>query len=140
MRTLLYFFLLAFIFCYRADAQQQRNDAVTPKVTTVHADYSLSTLTKAYKKSNEGQTIGGYRIQIFSGARQPAFDLKAEVLRQLRDIECNVVYESPDYKVQLGNYRTKLEAEKALLEYWPIYKGAFYVKTQIYPPKLALEK
>jgi len=107
---------------------------------TINSDNGIDQLMLRYKKHNEGKTIPGYRVQIFSGKRQAAFDLKGEVLRLWPDTECEVVYEVPDYKVQIGNYRNKLEAEKALSDIWPSYKNAFYVQTQITLPKLFIEQ
>lgn len=107
---------------------------------SINSDQGIDQLMHNFKKANEGKTIPGYRVQIFSGKRQAAFDLKAEVLKLWPSAECEVVYEVPDYKVQIGNYRNKLEAEKALSDIWPFYKSAFYVQTQITLPKLFIEQ
>jgi hypothetical protein len=104
----------------------------------VKADYRIAQLMDRYKKQNEGKQINGYRIQLYSGDRKGAFDLKAEFIKQF-NLPCNVVYEAPDFKVQIGNFRTQLEAEKAMQNVWPVFKSAFVVRTKIDLPKLTID-
>lgn len=119
-------------------------NAVQPDSTkrgslNIKADYRIAQLMERYKKQNEGKQINGYRIQLYSGDRKGAFELKAEFIKQF-SLPCNVVYEAPDFKVQIGNFRTQLEAEKAMQDVWPVFKSAFVVRTKIDLPKLAIEK
>jgi hypothetical protein len=104
----------------------------------IKADYRIAQLMNRYKKQNEGKQINGYRIQLYSGDRKGAFELKADFIQQF-DLPCNVVYEAPDFKVQVGNFRTQLEAEKEMQAVWPVFKSAFVVRTKIDLPKLAIE-
>jgi hypothetical protein len=106
---------------------------------TVKADYRIAELQERYKKQNEGKQIMGYRMQLYSGNRKGAFALKADFIRQF-DLPCTVVYEAPDFKVQVGNFRTQLEAEKAMQEVWPVFKSAFVLRTKIDLPKLTIEE
>ena len=102
-------------------------------------DPGVDNLLAKYKKANEGKQITGYRIQIYSGTRELAFNLRTEFMKKIPETQITVVYESPDFKTQVGNYRTKLEAEKAMETIWPLYKSAFVVKTMIDLPRLAIE-
>lgn len=115
-------------------------DAIERGELVVNAHYRVDELMAAYKKTNEGKQISGYRIQLFSGRRQEAFELKAEFMKQLSETPITVVYESPDFKVQAGNYRTKLSAEKAMEYIWPLFKSAFVVETTIDLPQLPIEQ
>lgn len=134
------FFFSVLLISNSAFGQSDYHRPVVPGLLTINTEPGIEQLTVRYRKQNEGKTIPGYRVQIFSGKKQAALDLKAEVLRAMPQIECNVVYEVPDYKVQIGNYRSKIEAEKALSEIWPVYKSAFYVQTQINLPRLPIEE
>ncbi len=102
-------------------------------------DPGVDNLLTKYKKANEGKQISGYRIQIYSGTRELAFNLRTEFMKKIPETQITVVYESPDFKTQVGNYRTKLEAEKAMETIWPLYKSAFVVKTMIDLPRLPIE-
>ncbi len=134
--------LLAIFFLntpYLFGQETEPKDTVIRGSMQIKADYRIDQLMERYKKQNEGKQISGYRIQLFSGDRKGAFDLKANFIRQIDSIPCNVVYEAPDFKVQVGNYRTQLEAEKDMQFIWPIFKSAFVVRTLIDLPKLSIE-
>lgn len=140
LRTLL---IYTFYFtCFSLSAQhnesltKEAQDSSIQKVVIVNASPELMELVKRYKKEQEGKQISGYRIQLYSGSRKGAFDLKADFLKKMPSTPINVVYESPDFKVQVGDYRTKLEAEREMEIIWPQYKSAFVVKTLIDLPKL----
>lgn len=89
-----------------------------------------------YLKANERRTLEGYRVQVFNGSGQAANRFKSEVIRSLPDMEVMVVFETPDYKIQIGNYRSPFEAEAALNKIRESFPGAFVVRTSIDPPTL----
>ncbi len=86
----------------------------------------------------------GYRIQIFfeSGnySKNRAFGEKAKFLARYPDVAAYVVYQEPYYKVRVGNFRNKLEAEafrQRIIEEWP---EAYLIKDDIdlpgiFPPE-----
>lgn len=144
LRTIL---ILAFYFTFftlyaqgNQSPSYNTQDTSNQKVVTLNADPELISLLQDYKKEQEGKQISGYRIQLYSGSRKGAFDLKADFLKKVPETPINVIYESPDFKVQVGNYRTKLEAEKEMEIIWPQYKSAFVVKTLIDLPQLFVVK
>ena len=102
----------------------------------MNADEDILLLIESFKKENTGKQISGYKIQLYSGSRKGAFDLKLDFMKKVPETTATVVYESPDFKLQVGDYRTKLEAERAMAVIWPQYKSAFVVKTMIDLPKL----
>lgn len=136
--TLLSFFFLTTLLTQAQEASEA--DSTARGTMKVNSDFRLAELQERYKKENEGKQISGYRIQLYSGSRKGAFDLKANFIGQFPEDVCNVVYEAPDFKVQVGNYRTQLEAEHAMQEIWPIFKSAFVVETSIDLPALPIEK
>lgn len=107
---------------------------------SLNADYRLNDLFFRYKKMNEGKPIAGYRVQLYSGDRTGAFDSKANFIKAFPHLPCFVVYESPDFKVQIGNYRSLMEAECGLQEIRPVFKAAFVVPAAIDLPDLPLYK
>lgn len=76
----------------------------------------------------------GYRIQIFSGRstdREKAFAIKKEFKELFPDERVYVVYKAPDFRVTVGNFRTKIESielTKACLKFFP---NSYPVKTYI---------
>ncbi len=84
--------------------------------------------------------IPGLRVQTFAGSRKEAAQQMAEKLQQLRLDSVYVVEEGGLYKVQIGNFRQRLEAEKMLdrLRFAGI-DNAWIVQTQIHWPKDSLQ-
>jgi len=144
LRTTLIFSIL--LSAFTTEAQEERSfyaeetDSIMRGSVVINSGNEINELLKQYEKENEGKQIQGYRIQLFSGNKKGAFDLKADFMKKIPETPITVVYEAPDFKTQAGNYRTKLEAEKALETIWPLYKSAFIVKTKIDLPKLAIEQ
>lgn len=68
-----------------------------------------------YKAGNTANN--GYRIQIFSGAdRKEAYSSQAEFKSIYPDVKSYLSYTQPNYKIRVGNFRTRLEAEKFMSE------------------------
>lgn len=76
----------------------------------------------------------GYRIQIFSGRstdREKAFEIRKEFNELFPDERAYVVYKAPDFRVSVGNFRSKIESielNKACLTFFP---NCYPVKTYI---------
>ena len=49
---------------------------------------------------------------------------------------CYLIFQEPYYKVRIGDYRTKMEAEKFLNEIEQDYPNAFVVQDEINFPSL----
>ncbi len=76
-------------------------------------------------------TSKGFRIQIFNGSKQNANKKKTEFLQKYPAMVARVIYEYPEYRIQIGDYKTKYEAEKTLSEIREWFPGSFIVITQI---------
>lgn len=89
------------------------------------------------KKKEEG--MNGYRVQIFFGsghvARKNANTIRNEFVSNYKDIAAHVLFEEPNFKVRVGDFRTKSEALKVLVEIRLKYKGAYIVTDFIELPK-----
>ena len=56
----------------------------------------------------------GYRIQLYNGNEQRARSLYSKFRFHFPDVFSKLKFDSPDWKVQVGNYKTRLEADKAI--------------------------
>ncbi len=104
-------------------------------------DSRLEELLKRHAFINsEKEGIPGYRIRIFSEsgheARNNATNARAEFYEKYPDIEAHLVYDEPNFKVYVGDFRTKSQALKVLSEIDKDYPRAFIVSTYIDPPPL----
>jgi hypothetical protein len=102
---------------------------------------SLHNLVLKHIASNRRKSgIPGYRIRIFSdvgkGARKNSEKAKTRFYEKHPDIPVYRTYDSPYFKVYIGNFRTKMEAIKCLKRIKHEYPGAFVVPDRIKYPEL----
>lgn len=72
----------------------------------------------------KGRTITtkGFRLLIVStNKRDQAMEIKAMLLKNYPDQKSYLYYQSPNFKVQFGNFRTYKEAEKVKAEMEPTF-------------------
>lgn len=78
----------------------------------------------------------GYRVQIFFGSnRQAAYDAQAKFINDYPEIPTYISYIEPNFKVQAGDFRTRLEAQKLQSELNGMFSTLFIIPTKINPPK-----
>jgi len=81
-------------------------------------------------------TMPGYRIQIYFGPqRVKANEMKTDFLNVYHDVGAYLVYHQPNFKVRVGDFKTRLEAMKFLKELQPLYSTAFLVKDEVKLPE-----
>jgi len=107
-----------------------------PKVDSLIQGY----VTTGSGKSGEATSLEGYRIQIFSGSdRKDAYDAQAKFQERYPGIGTYLTYRSPDFKVHIGDFRSRLEAEKMMQELKNRFTGLFIIPEKINLPKLDTE-
>jgi hypothetical protein len=104
-------------------------------------DTRVDTLIEKYILVNEfDPDIDGYRIEIFfeSGnqSKNMAIEAKSEFVNKFPEVPSYLLFQPPNYKVRVGDFRTKMEADKFLREIKPYYPSAFIVNDKIAFPKL----
>ena len=80
----------------------------------------------------------GYRIQVTStSSRDEAFRFKAELMNRFPEYKTYTIYQSPNFKVRIGNFIKKEEAEKFKAQLNKMYpQGVYIVEDNIeYSPK-----
>ena len=69
----------------------------------------------------------GYRIQIYYGDETKARSLQNKFRVNFPNVYTKLDYEQPNWKVQVGNYKTKLEADRALLNFSEKFSGLIVI-------------
>lgn len=96
-------------------------DMNTEFAITDSLDFFLSEVTEANREKNSYQ---GLTIQVYSGLnRTKANEAKTKVYEVLPEADPRLVYEQPNYKVKVGKYLDRLEAQKdyaSLREEFPL--------------------
>lgn len=134
MRILFIILLIGFSFILFS-----QNDS-TGNVQII-ADARVDTLIEKHIAINEyNPQIDGWRIQIFFEAgnysKRMAIEAKSEFVNKYSDIPAYVIFQQPYYKVRIGDYRIKMDAEKFLKKIERKYPNAFVVRDEINFPRL----
>ena len=80
-----------------------------------------------YKK--DLSTIDFYKIQIFSNSkRSDAESARSEFRSSFNKYPTEIVYEPPNFKIWVGAFRDRLEADRAYIEIKKKYPNAFLFK------------
>jgi hypothetical protein len=146
MRNL--YILLVTIFsntvCCEQSAGQQTYYEVVDSALVIERDERLDSLLMKHTRVNKAKDgLDGYRVQLFSGSgtesRLQANNLRAEFMANHPNTPAYLIYQVPNIKVRLGDFRTELEAVHLQRELAYQYPGGFVVRDKIKFPKLAIE-
>lgn len=80
--------------------------------------------------SKDNKISDGYTIQLFYGELKEANSMIRNYNRSLSNWSATIEYETPNYKVWVGNFSTRLEADRALLEIQKDFPNAFVLKPE----------
>lgn len=123
LRAFMIMCLLAFAF----NSQAQTNGGVQFE----NATYADELVKKHIAVNKQMKGIPGFRIQVFSDAGQNsrirAMKFKAKFKKKYKDIKAYVVFDAPNYKVEIGNFLSRLDAERCLHQIKHQFPGAFIV-------------
>jgi hypothetical protein len=98
----------------------------------------LDTLVQRNIESNQiTNGIQGYRVQIFFGSdRKAANDARTQFLQLYPNTEAYLLYQQPNFKVRVGDFRTQQEAQALFKELLRHFERVFLVPDKINLPKL----
>lgn len=81
----------------------------------------------AKKRSYNKENGYGFRIQLYNGLENKAKSIRAKFRIEFPEVPTVINYDEPDWKIQVGNYKTKLEADKFLNTIKEKFTGAIVV-------------
>ena len=95
--------LILFGFALHINAQDGK--------VTIDQDEDITTLLE-FKK--DLSTVDLYKIQVYQGNRSGADEANSKFASIYNEWPISMEYETPNYKIWVGNFRSRLEADKAL--------------------------
>lgn len=129
--------LLLFIFGYTAQGQNGKKTVANQDSSLVtHFDERYEQLLAKHREQNVNkQSMPGYRIQIyFGGNRQKAAEVKLDFASKYPDVPAYISYQQPNFKVRVGDYRHRMEAQKFLKNLDGQYPTMFIVPDEVKLP------
>lgn len=117
---------LTFLICLTANSLMAQDQNLN-----VRQDAKFQQLLSERRKISSSATINErYKIQIFSGDSEKAKSELYSCKQQFKELDGTIVFNTPNYKVWIGNFRTRIEAERNLVELKKSYSNAFLIKPQ----------
>lgn len=110
--------------------------ALNPSVAFAQSD--VDRLVDHHRKIGAlKNSMPGFRIQVFFGPeRQKAQEAKTQLSALYPENQTYLVYQQPNFKVRLGDFKTRLEASRFLQRVQGNYPGAFIVPDEVRLPEL----
>jgi len=110
-------FLFSFWDISAQDEDVYYNDTLTKKFFQIKKDFSKKTFESTY-----------YTIQIFYGSLNEADSIYNDFKENYEDLKSELIFETPNYKVRIGEYKDINVASQSLDKIRRIYPGSFIIK------------
>ena len=111
--------VVVFAICWLALPSIAQTDSTSSIV--IHKDPRLDMLVKKQAQINEVTTrdarrnIAGYRLQVINTSdRNAAMSAKTKIYRLYPELKAYLLYQAPYFRLRVGNFRDKDEAEEYL--------------------------
>ena len=117
-------FIFSFLLLGTAFSAYAQNASVT-----VNADSKIETLLLLKKDLEKNNKLtDGFTIQLYYGNLNKANDIIKSYRGTYGSWPASIEYETPNYKVWVGNFSTQLEADRALIEIHKKFDSAFILE------------
>jgi len=124
------FFILPFLVLYTGFSLAQETSIKVEKDSIILTDSEKHTaLLEAFISYQKGR--GDYRIQIYSGPLDKTEELLKNLDESFSEWPKSIDFESPSFRLRIGTFKTRLEAEKNLIAVRKRYPAAVLLKPQI---------
>ena len=110
-------FLSSFWNTSAQDEDVNYNDTLTKKFFQIKKNFSKKTFESTY-----------YTIQIFYGSLNEADSIYNDFKQNYEDVKSELIFETPNYKVRIGEYKDINIASKSLERIRRVYPGSFIIK------------
>ena len=99
---------------------------------TVNADSKIDELLTIKKRlEKENKLDGGYTIQLFYGDLSKAESTLKKYRSTYGSWPASIEYETPNYKIWAGNFSSRIEADRALMEVQKGFPNAFILEKKV---------
>jgi hypothetical protein len=99
------FLIISFLNFNHLEAQNKLNSSELITVSDL--------LNKKHSLESNNELKNTYKLQIFSGSLEKAKETQNEFEYLELNIESRILYQTPNYKVWIGNYRNRIQADRA---------------------------
>ena len=99
------------------------------KETSIEQDETIKKLLLEKRKNNSGITINDkFKIQIFFGNIEESKKTLLAFKKEFPLLDGTIIFSNPSYKVWAGSFKSKIEAEKSLINIKKKYPSAVIIE------------
>jgi ADP-heptose:LPS heptosyltransferase len=96
---------------------------------TVTQSPEFEQLLAEKRRINSSITVNDkYKIQIYNGDSETSKKTLTDFRREFKNYDGTIVFSTPSYKVWVGNFKSRIEAERNLNDIRKKYPNAFLVR------------
>jgi uncharacterized membrane protein SpoIIM required for sporulation len=97
--------------------------------TIIEQDEKIEKLLQEKRKNNSGITINDkFKIQIFYGNIEESKKTLLAFKKEFILLDGTIIFSNPSYKVWIGSFKSKIEAEKSLINIKKKYASAVIIE------------
>ena len=117
--------LLGFGILFFAPKNLQAQDVKT----TVQQDPKFEQMLAEKRRINSSIMVNDrYKIQVYNGDSENAKKTLIDFKKEYKNLDGTIVFSTPAYKVWVGNFRSRIEAERNLGDIRKKYPNALLIK------------
>lgn len=140
MKAIVLIIVSILLLLTRVDVAAQTADTVSGKLEIMQ-DMKVNIVLEKHIEANQAQPhLEGFRIQIFfdsgNNSKTKAQTVLDEFIAKYPKTRGYLTFKSPNYKVRIGDFRTRLDAQRFLNELMADYPNAFIITDQINLPNV----
>lgn len=96
---------------------------------TVSQDPEFERMLNEKRRINSSITVNDrYKIQIYNGESDASKKILSDFKRDYKNLDGTIVFSTPAYKVWVGNFKSRIEAERNLEELKKKYPNALLIR------------
>jgi hypothetical protein len=106
---------------------------ITPVKPTNHVNERVNVLMDSIASQNKAiKYAQGYRIMAYTGTdRKAAMDIRRAIIQRVPEQRDYLIYQQPSYRLKIGDYYNRVEAQQTMLLLRDIIPNALIVQDQI---------
>lgn len=109
--------------------EKKQTEFVEPKITV---NKKLDTVLDSISSINLAKnSIDGFTIQVYSGRREEALNAKKTLTNAFPDLESEIHFTEPIFRVKVGKYYTRLDAQEDYSDVKRFFPAAIIIPEKI---------
>lgn len=118
-KRLVFVFFIAFILTSTNSFGQEESQKI----------YEVIEKKRAFNENNKNSIV--YKIQLYNGIEADAAEMKVDFESKYEQYKVKLTYDPPEWKTQIVGFKTRLDADRALLVIREDYENAIVLEEKI---------